>query len=325
MDTLLVHSTLQNDRVDNSYFDILIEECRLLAGESPNLKFNWLRRSADQVAHTLAKAASSLHDILSGEDLDALILVTNDDDLEHMMREYDQLYRVSPKTSRLRIFIFHNLNPSSNSSVRSFGSNDAKSEKERFVETLNSKLVMMAPPPVAATAVSPQPPPANNNVDYFFELEKGVGMAPQPLQLMLEKVEVDDHVSGFEERSMGSDLIQQHIRDLERLRIEEQQGAYKRRNDDNLTGGFAGDDYYKVSEKFPPVSIPSGPPGYWPEKQFAGGVFSIEYFQHGTSSVHDAPLVNGEIGEWTSPSELLRSSNDAIGGLLDQQVDFEVS
>ncbi|KAL2547360.1 uncharacterized protein Fot_08890 [Forsythia ovata] len=109
---------------------------------------------------------------------------------------------------------------------------------------------MTAPPPVVATAMSPQPPPANNNVDYFFELEKGVGMVLQSLQLMLGKVE-----------------------DLERLRIEEQQGAYRRKNDDNLTGGFAGGDYYKVPEKFPPVSIPSGPPGYWPEKQFAGGVF----------------------------------------------------
>ncbi|KAL2476830.1 Octicosapeptide/Phox/Bem1p family protein [Forsythia ovata] len=210
---------------------------------------------------------------LPGEDLDALISVTNDDDLEHMMNEYDRLYRVSPKPSRLRIFIFHNPNPSCNSSVRSFGSDDAKSEKERFVEALNSGPAMTAPPPVAATAVSPQPPPANNNMDYFFGLEKGVGMAPQPLQPMLGKVEVDDHVPGFEERSMGSDPIQQHIRDLERLRIEEQQGAYRRRNDDNLTGGFAGGDYYKVPEKLPPVSVPSGPPGYWPEKQFAGGVF----------------------------------------------------
>ncbi|KAL2487280.1 PB1 domain-containing protein [Abeliophyllum distichum] len=68
---------------------------------------------------------------------------------------------------------------------RSFGSDDAKSEKERFVEALNSGLVMMALLLVAATAVLPQLPPAKNNVDYFFKLEKGVGMAPQPLQIML--------------------------------------------------------------------------------------------------------------------------------------------
>ncbi|KAL2543989.1 uncharacterized protein Fot_13224 [Forsythia ovata] len=92
-----------------------------------------------------------------------------------MMHEYDQLYRVSPKPSRLRIFIFHNLNPLSNSSVRGFGSDDVKSENERFVEALYSGLVITALPPVATTVVSPQPPLANNNVDYFFELEKGSG------------------------------------------------------------------------------------------------------------------------------------------------------
>ncbi|KAL2513944.1 RNase H domain-containing protein [Forsythia ovata] len=46
MDTLLVHSALQNDGGNNSYFGILIEECRLLARDLPNLKFKWVRRSA---------------------------------------------------------------------------------------------------------------------------------------------------------------------------------------------------------------------------------------------------------------------------------------
>ncbi|KAL2493724.1 uncharacterized protein Fot_37481 [Forsythia ovata] len=63
MDTLLVHSALHNDGGDNSYFGILIEECRFLARDLPNLKFNWVRRSANQVAHTLAKTASSLHGV----------------------------------------------------------------------------------------------------------------------------------------------------------------------------------------------------------------------------------------------------------------------
>ncbi|KAL2498349.1 Uncharacterized protein Adt_23899 [Abeliophyllum distichum] len=87
-------------------------------------------------------------------------------------------------------------------SAVSFGSDDAKSEKERFVKALNG-MVMTAPSPVAVTTVLSQPPPANNNVDYFFELEEEAGMALQPLQIMLGKVEVDDHVPGFEERSMG--------------------------------------------------------------------------------------------------------------------------
>ncbi|RVW74823.1 hypothetical protein CK203_053842 [Vitis vinifera] len=39
---------------------------------------------------------------LPGEDLDALISVTNDEDLEHMMLEYDRLCRPSNKQVRLR-------------------------------------------------------------------------------------------------------------------------------------------------------------------------------------------------------------------------------
>ena len=48
---------------------------------------------------------------LLGEDLDALISVTNDDDLEHMMHEYDRLYRAFAKPARMRLFIF-SVNPS---------------------------------------------------------------------------------------------------------------------------------------------------------------------------------------------------------------------
>ncbi|XP_058179995.1 uncharacterized protein LOC131298529 [Rhododendron vialii] len=44
---------------------------------------------------------------LPGEDLDALVSVIDDDDLEHMMAEYDRICEcVSPKPARLRIFLF---------------------------------------------------------------------------------------------------------------------------------------------------------------------------------------------------------------------------
>nr|GMD89218.1 PB1 domain-containing protein [Ipomoea batatas] len=43
---------------------------------------------------------------LPGEDLDALISVTNDEDLELMMLEYDRLQRASNKPARLRLFLF---------------------------------------------------------------------------------------------------------------------------------------------------------------------------------------------------------------------------
>ncbi|KAL2491432.1 Uncharacterized protein Adt_27060 [Abeliophyllum distichum] len=150
---------------------------------------------------------------------------------------------------------------------------------------------MTAPSLATATVVLPQPPPANNNVDYFFELEKGSGWCLSRYKIMLGKVE-----------------------DLERLRIEEQQGAYRRRNDDNLSGGFAGGDYYKVLEKFPPVSIPSGPPGYWPKKQFVEGVFpsSTLNTEQSVYMMYHSPMVR-QVSE--PASQLLRSSNDAIGGL----------
>ena len=75
-----------------------------------------------------------------------MISVTNDDDLEHMMHEYERLYRISPKPTRLRIFIFPTLNQSLSSSTRSFGSDDVKSEKERFVEALNYAPIVTAQP-----------------------------------------------------------------------------------------------------------------------------------------------------------------------------------
>ncbi|KAL3843808.1 hypothetical protein ACJIZ3_001211 [Penstemon smallii] len=196
---------------------------------------------------------------LPGEDLDALISVTNDDDLEHMMQEYDRLFRVSPKPARLRIFIFPSLsqNPSLNSSARSFGSDEVKSEKERFVEALNSAPII-TPPPLSAPAV-PQPPPLANNVDLMFGLEKANAMAAVAPPVNRP---VDDPVR--------LDPIQKHIQDLHRLQLEEQQEPiYRRKSDDNQPRGFAG----VVPEKISQVAISGGVP-YWPEKQFpAGGVF----------------------------------------------------
>ncbi|GFY90965.1 octicosapeptide/Phox/Bem1p family protein [Actinidia rufa] len=43
---------------------------------------------------------------LPGEDLDALVSVINDDDLEHMMAEYDRIHAGSPKPARIRLFLF---------------------------------------------------------------------------------------------------------------------------------------------------------------------------------------------------------------------------
>lgn len=44
---------------------------------------------------------------LPGEDLDSLVSLIDDDDVEHMMVEYDRMHRISGKPARLRIFIFN--------------------------------------------------------------------------------------------------------------------------------------------------------------------------------------------------------------------------
>ncbi|XP_027106150.1 uncharacterized protein [Coffea arabica] len=250
---------------------------------------------------------------LPGEDLDALISVTNDDDLEHMMHEYDRLYRASPKPARLRLFLFpaSPAPPSQSPTVvgaRSFGSDDQviKSEKERFVEALNSGPIQTAPPPSAVAAS----PPQTANVDFLFGLEKGMVPPPQqqhqhqhqhlqspPLPAgvklrdpVAEQALHEHEIPGpaLDDRVIGSDSIQKHIQDLQRLRIEEQQGLYRRQSDDNLAGGYpvgGGGEYYvqKVPEKVSPVSVPGTmaipTAGYWPpEKQVAGGVFPASTF-----------------------------------------------
>ncbi|KAL1534431.1 hypothetical protein AAHA92_30607 [Salvia divinorum] len=209
---------------------------------------------------------------LPGEDLDALISVTNDDDLEHMMHEYERLYRISPKPTRLRIFIFPTLNQSLSSSTRSFGSDDVKSEKDRFVEALNSAPIVTAQPhTVPAAAPNPQPPAGN--IDFLFGLEKANAMTAQPpiqQQMMGRAPEMEDPVflQGQDERSIAMDPIQKHIQDLQRLRLDEQQGVYRRKSDDNLSGGYPAAEYYKLPEKAPP------PVPHWPDnRQIPGGMF----------------------------------------------------
>lgn len=205
---------------------------------------------------------------LPGEDLDALISVTNDDDLEHMMHEYDRLYRGSSKPARLRLFLF-----TVSSQTASFGSGDAKSDRERFVEALNTG-------PVQSPVV---PPP--NNVDFLFGLEKGVAPPPQVVAALNRArdpvySEADVVVQNHEDRIVSDprhDPIQKHIQDLQRLRIsdEQQHQANLRRKSE---------EYYvqKVPEKLvqsqtlpahlPAQSVPIQA-NYWPEKQIPGGAY----------------------------------------------------
>ncbi|KAL6968989.1 hypothetical protein U1Q18_046235 [Sarracenia purpurea var. burkii] len=109
---------------------------------------------------------------LPGEDLGESISVTNDDDLEHMMHEYNRLYQASSKPARLRLFLFLVINQTATVDARAgiFGSSEGKSERERFVDALNSGPVQSSAPP------STDAP--SNNVDFLFSLRKGTQSSP---------------------------------------------------------------------------------------------------------------------------------------------------
>ncbi|KAM3291342.1 hypothetical protein P3S67_019631 [Capsicum chacoense] len=209
---------------------------------------------------------------LPGEDLDALISVTNDDDLEHMMHEYDRLYRASPKPARLRLFLFPVNQPASVGSGvsqnRSFGSEDSKSDKDRFVDALNSGPAHASP---TAGAVSQQV----GNADFLGMVPPHVKLRDPSAEQVVKEPEIPVH--GVDDRLMGTDPIQKHIQDLQRLHLEEQQNLYRRKSDDNLTAAFTGGDYYvqrgpeKIASSTVPGTVPA-PVGYWQEKQVPGGV-----------------------------------------------------
>lgn len=59
---------------------------------------------------------------LPGEDLDSLVSLIDDEDVEHMMVEYDRMQRISAKPARLRIFVFDISAPAAKSGAKEAGS-----------------------------------------------------------------------------------------------------------------------------------------------------------------------------------------------------------
>ncbi|KAL1834264.1 hypothetical protein DCAR_0104437 [Daucus carota subsp. sativus] len=81
---------------------------------------------------------------LPNEDLDALITITNDEDIENMMDEYDRLVQNNPphsKLARLRIFLFPTDVDSRNSSISSLSSllNGSIKREHWFFDALNGR------------------------------------------------------------------------------------------------------------------------------------------------------------------------------------------
>ncbi|MBA0828997.1 hypothetical protein Goarm_013620, partial [Gossypium armourianum] len=207
---------------------------------------------------------------LPGEDLDALISVTNDDDLEHMMHEYDRLYRASAKPARMRLFIF----PATDSG--NFGSEGPKSEREGFVEALNS----------GTTPGGVVIPP--NNVDSLFGIEKGMPQPP-PVKIRDPVVEPVNPPPPPIPEVVGTDHvlnpveIQRQLQELQRLQIrdQEQLAMYRKKTEDAASMAYTGEYYaQKMPEKAPPVNIPvtfqqhvPATAGFWSDKPISAGGF----------------------------------------------------
>lgn len=200
---------------------------------------------------------------LPGEDLDALISVTNDDDLEHMMLEYDRLYRASAKPARMRLFIF----PVTEANT-SFSSDGGKFDRERFVEALNS-----VPVPVPGHNNSG---PAPNNVDFLFGLEKGI-VAPQPVKIHSPAPEpvTPPPLHRIPEAVESEMQLQRQMQEFQRLQIQDQEQRRRKSEEINRVPYSTGEYYgQKMPERGQAMSVPSSvqqsvpvQQGYWVEKQ----------------------------------------------------------
>lgn len=250
---------------------------------------------------------------LPGEDLDALISVTNDEDLEHMMLEYDRLYRASAKPARLRLFLFP-MNPPA---PTSFDSSSPKSERQWFVDALNSVQIQ------SLESSSPPAPKSDSatNPDFLFGFDKGAPPVPAtkpqdpvPAPMVPEVVQKDPPVgsdSGLEDRSLVGDPvlssveIQRQIQELQRLQIanNEQQAILQRRNDESNPRGYSG-EYY--TQKIPEKAAQAPPPAYWQERPLMAGGYQVAgteqpvYLIQTPTGVYQAPPirpVTGQVGQ----------------------------
>ncbi|KAG1354052.1 fibrous sheath CABYR-binding protein-like [Cocos nucifera] len=221
---------------------------------------------------------------LQSEDLDALISVTNDEDLDHMMLEYDRLHRSAARpTARLRVFLFSIKPPTPSAALL-----DPKPERQWFVDALNS--VPVPPPLDTVAAAPPQPATAGNATssrpDYLFGLDEGFVPPPavkvkdpsleQPP--VLENFQGEVLVGKEDPRRIGGGEttpaeIQRQIQDLHRLQIAEnqqqQQAAIQRNSGEEAPARVYPAEYYlpRVQEKAPrPVTTQVPAAAYWLEQ-----------------------------------------------------------
>ncbi|KAG7554704.1 PB1 domain [Arabidopsis suecica] len=153
---------------------------------------------------------------LPGEDLDALISVTNDDDLEHMMHEYDRLLRMSTKPARMRLFLF----PSSPISSGFGSEGSTKSDRDTF-HPIPSR-------PESEKSVTAPP----NNADFLFGSEKVAPIPPSPVKVpqpVPEPVVLEPPPMFVDERMLQPEHgvnpaeIQRQIQEFQMIQIRDQE------------------------------------------------------------------------------------------------------
>ncbi|GMN66315.1 hypothetical protein TIFTF001_035401 [Ficus carica] len=91
------------------------------------------------------------------EDLDALISISNDKDLDHMMLEYDHLYNTSTRPVRMRLFLFQ----TPVNFRGSFESEDSRPDLELLSFEFGFGLEKVT-----------KPPAVTNKTEFLFSLEK---------------------------------------------------------------------------------------------------------------------------------------------------------
>lgn len=243
---------------------------------------------------------------LPGEDLDALISVTNDEDLEHMMAEYDQCLRASAKPARLRLFLF----PPNPSASANFGPSNLKPEQQWFVDALNSvhiPHVEVSSPSATVSAKSP---------DFLFGLDNRYSVVPaakmpdsvSPPPSNVPHAAAKDAPGGTDggsedrqvvgEPAVSPTKIQKPIEELQRLHFGNNEQILQRESDEGNGRFNTTVDVYN-SQKNPekpqpppaqsgpaPVSIPAPAGVYLPERHMASAGYSLA----ASATVTEQPL-----------------------------------
>ncbi|KAF8115730.1 hypothetical protein N665_0025s0187 [Sinapis alba] len=202
---------------------------------------------------------------LPGEDLDALISVTNEDDLEHMMHEYDRLLRMSSKPARMRLFLF----PSSPITISGGFGSEGSTKSDR--ETMNTIITNRPESEKSVTA-----PPSN--ADFLFGSEKVV-VTPAPPSPSAVTVPIQDpqmfvnqQVITPEQHGVTPAEIQRQINEFQRIQIRDQEqmqhqlqqeAMYRRKSED----GRYFTPTYAQNPQPPPTTVSQTnqqtPVGYW--------------------------------------------------------------